>query len=64
MAALAGAAPRRAAGPVPGHGLSHMINNASIVFSIVAVFWVGFRAIVLDRTLPWFGDAPGRPSRR
>jgi hypothetical protein len=41
-----------------------MINNLVILFSIFAVFGVGFRAIVLDRTLPWFGDAPSRPGRR
>jgi hypothetical protein len=41
-----------------------MINNLVVLFSIVAVFWVGFRAIVLDRTLPWFGDALRKPGRR
>lgn len=41
-----------------------MINNLSILFSIVAVFWVGFRAVVLDRKLPWFGAASQMPGPR
>lgn len=41
-----------------------MINLISIGFSIVAVFAVGFRAIVLDRKLPWFGDNARPPGRR
>ncbi len=45
-------------------GLLPMINNFSILFSIVAVFWVGFRAIVLDRKVPWFGTASQTPRRR
>ena len=41
-----------------------MINNFSLLFSVVAVFYVAIRAAFLDRSTPWFGSAtaaePGR----
>ncbi len=41
-----------------------MINNFIIVFSVVAVFGAGFRAIVLNCKPPWFGNAPSKLSRQ
>ncbi len=44
-----------------------MINNLSILFSIVGVFFVVVRAALLDRTTPWFQIVSGpkqAPSRR
>ena len=32
-----------------------MINNASILLSILATGYVVFRAIQLDKLMPWFG---------
>ena len=35
-----------------------MINNLSIVFSLVIVLYVIVRASALDAKLPWFGRGP------
>lgn len=35
-----------------------MIDNLSILISLLAVGFVVFKAVVLDRTLPWFGPKP------
>ena len=39
-----------------------MINNLSILLSVVGVFYVAIRAAVLDRTTPWFQAARPRPA--
>ena len=44
-----------------------MIDNVSILLSIVATAYVVFQAIRLDKTLPWFGERskvpPVKPRR-
>ena len=33
-----------------------MINNISLLVSVVAVFYVAIRAAMLDRKRPWFSE--------
>ena len=40
-----------------------MINNLSILASIVMVFYVAVRAAMLNRTLPWFAVKRGAAGR-
>ena len=39
-----------------------MIDVASILFSLIAVFWVLARAAMLDPLCPWADRLPPRPS--
>lgn len=35
-----------------------MLDTFSILFTTVFCVFVAFRAVVLDRRLPWFGSSP------
>ena len=41
-----------------------MINNFSLMFSVVAVCFVVVRAGMLDRMLPWFKPVPPPVERK
>ncbi len=41
-----------------------MINNLSLLVSLLCVFYVAVRASMLDRITPWYSPAPPRPAKK